>query len=79
MTGGGGTSNEIPKATLRKGQTDRLVFQGDHSGLSIRLTYAGYNWSACTGNDRSYNSPAGSRCDIGAGWQPDAHLTFVNR
>jgi hypothetical protein len=85
-----------PKDVLRPGDTDRLAYKADSTGMSVRLSYRvgdtqdtvfpgfavpaiGPNNSACTGNDRSATSPVGSKCDIGSGWEPDAHLTFVNR
>lgn len=88
--------NNAPKPLLKPGETDRLVYKGDSSGMSIRPTYlvgdtkytvfpafsvppVGPNLAVCTADDRAANSPVASRCDIGKGWEPDAHLTFVNR
>jgi len=59
--------------TYKVGDTQETVSPG------FGVPMMGPNNFACSGNDRSANSPVGSKCTIGSGWEPDAHLTFVNR
>jgi hypothetical protein len=85
-----------PKAILRPGETDRLVYKASGGRMTASPNYqvgdtqyrvypvfsvplVGPNGYSCTANDRSADSPVGSKCDIGSGWEPDAHLTFIDR
>jgi hypothetical protein len=45
-------------------------------GFSVPLI--GKNSTACSSRHWTPKSPVGAKCDIGKGWEPDAHLTFVN-
>jgi hypothetical protein len=62
--------------------TARPNYQVDNSqyvlfpGFSVPLI--GKNSTACSSLERSPKSPVGTKCDIGKGWEPDAHLTFVD-
>jgi hypothetical protein len=66
----GGASAHL---SYRVGDTKETVYP------RFSVPWIGPNGFACSANDRSANSPVGSKCDIGSGYQPDAHLTFVNR
>jgi hypothetical protein len=66
----GGASAHL---TYRVGDTKETVYP------RFSVPWIGPNGSVCSPNDRSSNSPVGCKCDIGSGYQPDAHLTFVNR
>jgi hypothetical protein len=67
------TGGAAARLTYRVGDTKETVYP------MFDVPWIGGNGYACSANDRSSNSPVGSKCDIGSGWQPDAHLTFVNR
>lgn len=76
------------------GGTDRIVWHGSNLELSptwqvvgtqynvfpqFGVPLIGGNMSVCTMDEVSHNSPVGmSHCDIGHGWDPDAHVTFAN-
>lgn len=76
------------------GGTDRIEWHGLNLNLTptwqvvgtqhnvfpaFSVPLFGGNGAVCTMDEISKNSPVGmSHCDIGKGWDPDAHVTFAN-
>jgi hypothetical protein len=76
------------------GGTDRIVFSGTNLQIqptwqvagtqknvfpSFGVPLVGFNGFSCTVDDISKGSPVGmTHCDIGKGYDPDAHVTFGN-
>lgn len=76
------------------GGTDRIVWHGSNLELTptwqvvgteynvfpaFSVPFVGWNGAVCTMDEISPNSTVGmSHCDIGSGWDPDAHVTFAN-
>jgi hypothetical protein len=77
------------------GGTDRIVWNGTNLQIhptwqvvgtetnvfpSFGVPLFGFNTYACTVDDISKGSPVGmTHCDIGNGYDPDAHVTFGDR
>lgn len=91
---GGSGPVSTPLAIIPAGGTDRIVWHGTNLELSpswqvvgteynvtpmFAVPLIGGNGSVCTKDEISPNSPVGmSHCDIGKGWDPDAHVTFAD-
>ena len=91
---GGSGPASTPLAVIPAGGTDRIVWHGTNLELEptwqvvgteynvfpkFGVPLIGGNATVCTIDEISRNSPVGmSHCDIGHGWDPDAHVTFAD-
>lgn len=90
--GGTDPANTPKTIIPANGGTDRIVWHGTNLELAptwqvvgtqynvfprFGVPLIGGNGAVCTMDEISPNSPVGmSHCDIGSGWDPDAHVTF---
>jgi hypothetical protein len=80
----GETDRLVYKASMGR-MSIRPTWQIDDTKFTVFPAFSvpsvGANGYSCTPNDMSsYQSPVGpTHCDIGNGWEPDAHLTLGDR